>query len=120
MLAGFAEVLREERIEDGVYAGIAIGQAVGDDAEGEGGVVQGEPSKHHPHGYDVVGHPADEEGGHHQEHGLDSLKKRDKTGTHHNSFIVPCVFFAATLKSLSSPLALTLKSLSLKMTFSWL
>lgn len=33
LLAGLAEVLREERVEDGVDAGVAISQAMGDDAE---------------------------------------------------------------------------------------
>lgn len=39
LLAGLAEVLREERIEDGVDAGVAVGQAVGADAEGERGII---------------------------------------------------------------------------------
>ena len=46
---------------------------MGHDAEDEGGVRQGEGAKLHPHCDDVVGHPADQEGGDHQQHSLGSL-----------------------------------------------
>lgn len=38
LAAGLAKVLRQERVEDGVDTGVSIGQAVRDNAEGEGGV----------------------------------------------------------------------------------
>lgn len=75
--ARLAEVLRQEGVEDGVDAGVAIGQAVRHDAEGEGGVIQGEVAKLHPHGDDVVGHPAQEEGSYDQQHCLSCLWARE-------------------------------------------
>lgn len=74
--ARLAEVLRQEGVEDGVDAGVAVGQAVRHDAEGEGGVVQGEVAKLHPHGDDVVGHPTQEEGSYNQQHSLSCLRAR--------------------------------------------
>lgn len=41
LATGLAEVLRQEGIEDRVDAGISIRQAVGDDAKGKGGVIEG-------------------------------------------------------------------------------
>lgn len=88
--AGLAKVFRQEGVEDGVDAGVAIGQAVGDDTEGEGGVVQGEGTKLNPHGDDVVRHPADEEGHHHQEHRLGRLQ----SGTEGSCYwIYPYVYY---------------------------
>lgn len=64
--AGLPEVLREEGVENGVDAGVSVGQAVRHDPECEGGIVQGEFSKFHPHGNDMMGHPAEEECCHNQ------------------------------------------------------
>lgn len=75
LLAGFSEVFREEGVKNGVDAGVSVGQAVRDDAEGKGSIVQGELAELHPHRYDVVRHPADEEGSDDQQHGLGCLRK---------------------------------------------
>lgn len=64
--AGLPKVLREEGVENGVDAGVSVSQAVRHDAEREGGIVQGEFSELHPHGNDMVGHPAEEECCHNQ------------------------------------------------------
>lgn len=77
LLAGLPKVLREEGVENWVDAGVSVGQAVRQDAEREGGVVQGEVSKFHPHCYDVVGHPAEEECCDNQQHCLRCLTQRD-------------------------------------------
>lgn len=74
LVASTAEVLGQECVEDGVDAGISVRQTVGDDAEDEGGVIQGEFSELHPHGDDVMWHPADGEGGDQQENSLSSLQ----------------------------------------------
>lgn len=80
LAAGLTEVLRQESVEDGVDAGVSIRQAVGDDAKGEGGVVQGKGTKLNPHGDDVVRHPADGEGGDDQEDRLSRLREnREET-----------------------------------------
>ncbi len=80
LAAGLAEVLRQEGIKDGVDAGVSIRQAVGDDAKGEGCIIQGKSAKLHPHGDDVVGHPADGEGGDDQENCLSRLREsREET-----------------------------------------
>lgn len=73
LLTGLAEVLRQEGVEDGVDAGVSIRQAVGDDAKGEGGIIQGKGAKLHPHGNNVVGHPTDGEGSDKQENRLSCL-----------------------------------------------
>ena len=73
LVACLAEVFRQEGVEYGVDAGVPVGEAVGRDAEDEGGVRQGECAKLHPHCDDVVGHPADGEGGDHQQYGLGGL-----------------------------------------------
>lgn len=77
LLAGLSKVLREEGVENGVNAGVSVGKAVRHDAECEGGIIQGEVSKFHPHGYDMVGHPAEEECCDNQHHGLRCLTERD-------------------------------------------
>lgn len=77
LLAGLPKVLREERVENGVDAGVTVCQAVRHDAECEGGVIQWEFSKFHPHGYDMVGHPAEQECCDNQQHGLRRLKERE-------------------------------------------
>lgn len=64
--AGFPKVLWEEGVENGVDAGVSVGHAVRQYAEREGGIVQREVSKFHPHGNDMVGHPAEEECCHNQ------------------------------------------------------
>lgn len=74
LAARLTEVLRQEGVEDWVDAGVPVGQAVGDNTEGKGGIVQGEGAKFHPHGDDVVGHPADGEGSDDQEDGLSRLQ----------------------------------------------
>lgn len=79
LTARVAEILGQEGIEDRVDAGVSVGQAVGDDAEGEGGVVQREGAKLHPHGDDVMGHPADGEGGDDEEDGLSRLRSKNIT-----------------------------------------
>lgn len=63
LAAGFAEILWQEGVEDGVNAGVTVGKAVGDDTESKGGVVEREGAKLRPHGDDVVRHPADGEAG---------------------------------------------------------
>lgn len=78
LLAGLSEVFGQEGVKNGVYTGVSIGQAVRDDAEGKGSIVQGELSELHPHCYDVVRHPADEEGSDDQHHRLRCLKNEDK------------------------------------------
>lgn len=87
LAAGLAEVLGQEGVEDGVDAGVAVGQAVGHNAEGEGGVVQREPAKLHPHGDDVVRHPAEGEGGDDQENRLGRLRREETSG--HQTTISP-------------------------------
>lgn len=53
---------------------------MGDDAKGKGCVIQGKGAKLHPHGDDVVGHPADGEGGDNQEDCLSCLREnREET-----------------------------------------
>lgn len=44
LVTGLTKILRQEGVEDGVNAGVPIRQAVCYDAEGEGGVIQGESS----------------------------------------------------------------------------
>ena len=73
LAARSAEVLRQKGVEDGVDAGVSVRQAVGKDAEGKGGVGQREAAELHPHGDDVVRHPADGEGCHDQQHRLSCL-----------------------------------------------
>lgn len=91
--AGPAEVLGHEGVEDRVHAGISVRQTVGDDAEDEGGVVEGESSELHPHGDDVMRHPADGEGSDQQEHGLSGLQIKQgqgastRPGSHTFSFL---------------------------------
>lgn len=84
LLTGLPKVLREESVENGVDAGVTVGQAVRHDAERERGVVQREFSKFHPHGYDMVGHPAEEERCDNQQHGLRRLTERK---THRVNFL---------------------------------
>lgn len=80
LAAGLAEVLRQEGVEDGVDTGVPIRQAVGDDAKGKGGIVQGKGAELHPHGDDVVGQPADGEGSDDQENRLSRLQEnREET-----------------------------------------
>lgn len=76
LAAGLAEILREESVKDGVDAGVPVGQAVRDDAEGEGDVVQGKVPKLCPHGDDVVWQPGEQEHSNHEEHRLRRLEKR--------------------------------------------
>lgn len=76
LLAGLPKVLREEGVENGVDAGVTVGQAMRHDAEREGRIVQREVSEFHPHGYDMVGHPAEEECCNDQQHGLRGLTER--------------------------------------------
>lgn len=78
LTAGIAEILREESVDDGVDAGIPVGQAMGDNAEGEGDIVQGELPKFCPHCDDVVGEPGDQEDGNNQQDGLGRLKEREE------------------------------------------
>lgn len=76
LAASLAEILREERVQDGVDARVPVGQAVGDDAEGEGDVVQGKVPKLCPHGDDVVWQPGEQEHGNHEKHCLRCLGER--------------------------------------------
>lgn len=78
LAAGFAEVLRQEGVEDGVDAGVPVGQAVGHDAERKGGVVQRVGAELHPHDDDVVRHPANGEARDDQEDGLDRLGRNHR------------------------------------------
>lgn len=77
LMASPAEVLGQECVEDRVDAGISVRQAMGHNAEDKGGVIQGESSKLHPHGDDVMWHPADGEGGDQQKNSLSSLQSRE-------------------------------------------
>lgn len=77
LMASPAEVLGHECVEDRVDAGISIRQAMGHNAEDKGGVIQGESSKLHPHGDDVMRHPAGGEGGDQKENSLSSLQSRE-------------------------------------------
>lgn len=76
LTAGVAEILREESVDDGVDAGVPVGQAMGDDAEGEGDIVQGELPKFGPHCDDVVWEPGDQEDGNNQQDSLGRLQKK--------------------------------------------
>lgn len=71
------EVLGQEGVEDGVDARVPVRKAVGDDAEGEGRVVQREGTKLHPHGDDVVRQPAEGEGGDQQKNCLSRLQPQN-------------------------------------------
>lgn len=75
LATGLAEVLGQEGVEDGVDAGVSIRKAVGNDTKGKSGVIQGKGAELHPHGDDVVGHPADGEGGDNQENRLSRLQE---------------------------------------------
>lgn len=75
LVTGLTKILRQEGIEDGVNAGVPIRQAVCDDAEGEGSIIQGEGPKLHPHGDDVMRHPADGECSDEQENCLSRLQQ---------------------------------------------
>lgn len=75
LAAGLTEVLGQEGVEDGVHARVPVRQAVRDDTKSEGGVVQRKRAKLHPHGDDVVRHPADGEGGDDQENRLSRLQE---------------------------------------------
>lgn len=79
LLAGLAEVLRQKSVQDGVDTGVAVGQAVRQYAESEGGVIQGKPAELHPHGDDVMGHPADQEGSDHQQNRLCCLSTKEES-----------------------------------------
>lgn len=80
LATGFPEVLRQEGIEDWVNTRVSVRQAVRDDTKDKGGVIQGEGAELHPHGDDVVGHPADGEGGDDQKDRLSRLQEnREQT-----------------------------------------
>lgn len=79
LAARLTEVLGQEGVENRVNAGVTIGQAVGDDTEGEGGVIQGEDAKLHPHGDDVMRQPADGKGSDNQEDSLSRLQGEERT-----------------------------------------
>lgn len=65
----FAKVLGDERIDDGVEAGVGVGHQVGQDAQDVGGVVEREASEPHAEDDHVMGQPAEaEEGRHHDDH----------------------------------------------------
>lgn len=86
---GLAEVLRQECIEDGVDTGVSIRQAMGDDAKGKGGIIQGKDAKLHPHDNNVVGQPADSEGGDEKENYLSCLQDRgEKKSVHKKKWIL--------------------------------
>lgn len=57
----FAEVLGDERVDDGVEAGVGVGHQVGQDAEDVGGVVEREASEPHAEDDQVMGEPAEAE-----------------------------------------------------------
>ena len=82
LAAGLAEVLGQESIEDGVNAGVSVGQTVGHDTKGEGGVIQREGAKLRPHGDDVMRHPAYGEGSDDQENNLSRLQGNPRGNTH--------------------------------------
>lgn len=53
---------------------------MGDNAEGKGGIIEREGAELHPHGNDMMGHPADGEGGDDQEDRLSRLEEnREET-----------------------------------------
>lgn len=80
LAAGLPEVLGEEGVQDGVDTGVSIRQAVGDDAKCKGSFIQRKGAELHPHGDDVVRHPADSEGGDDQEDCLSCLQEnREET-----------------------------------------
>lgn len=54
----FAEVLGDERVDDGVEAGVGVSHQVGEDAEDVGGVVEREASEPHAEDDQVMGQPA--------------------------------------------------------------
>lgn len=75
--ARLPEVLGQEGIEDGVDARVSVGQAVGDDSKGKGGVIQWKGAKLHPHGDDMVRQPAESEGSDEQENSLSCLQQQN-------------------------------------------
>lgn len=75
---GLAEVFREEGVNDGVDAGVPVGQAMGDDTEGEGDVVQGKVPELCPHCDDVVRQPGQQEHSNHEKHCLRCLERQDQ------------------------------------------
>lgn len=78
--ARLPEVLGQEGVEDGVDARVPVRQAVSDDAEGKGRVIQREDAKLHPHGDDVVRQPAEGEGGDQQKNCLSRLQPQNTGG----------------------------------------
>lgn len=75
--ARLPEVLGQEGIEDGVDAWVSVGQAVGDNSKGKGGVIQRKGAKLHPHGDDMVRQPAESEGSNEQENSLSCLQQQN-------------------------------------------
>lgn len=57
----FAEMLGDERVDDGVEAGVGVSHQVGQDAEDVGSVVEGEASEPHAEDDQVMGEPAQAE-----------------------------------------------------------
>lgn len=78
LTARLPEVLGQESVEDGVHAGVPVGQTVGHDAQDEGCWRQREAAELHPHGDDVVRCPTHGEDGNHQEDSLRCLQGTDK------------------------------------------
>ena len=76
LLVGSPEVLGQERVDDGVDGGVAVGQAVSHHPEDEGGLVQGERAELHPQVDDVVGQPGQTEDHHHHQDCLRRLWRR--------------------------------------------
>jgi hypothetical protein len=78
LLVGLPEVFREERIDNGVHRGIAVGQAVGRDPEEEGGRGQREGAKLNPQVDDVVRKPGYAKHHHHHQDRLCRLEERGR------------------------------------------
>lgn len=57
----FTEMLGDERVDNGVEAGVGVSHQVGQDAEDVGGVVEGEASEPHAEDDQVMGEPAQAE-----------------------------------------------------------
>lgn len=84
LLVGFAEVLRQERVDDGVDGRVAVRQAVGGDPKHEGGLVEREGPELDPQVHHVVRQPGEAEDHHHHQ---DRLSRLEDTKRHNSALI---------------------------------
>lgn len=81
LLVGFAEVFRQESVDDGVDGRVAVRQAVGGDPQHEGGLVEREGPELDPQVNHVVRQPGEAEDHHHHQDRLSCLEdtKRERS-----------------------------------------